>query len=121
ALGVAATIGGVLELGTSGEAAILALCWLALADQAPGLAVRLAELSSSEKSAASSALMPFPADGGGQLVAERVELAHRMLAWLLAGVGLALTAARAIPSRGPGPRPPPPPPGLTPPLAPPTP
>jgi len=101
-LAVAATIGGVLELGTSGEAAILALCWLALADQAPGLAVRLAELSSSEKSAASSALMPFPADGGGQLVAERVELAHRMLAWLLAGIGLALTAAMAILAGGQG-------------------
>jgi type VII secretion integral membrane protein EccD len=91
-LAVVAAVGGALRVGVTGQAAVTAVLLLAIADQLPRLSALLAGLS---PSAGSTPAMLGP-------VAARVERAHRLLAWLLAGVGLGLAGAMATVAAGQG-------------------
>jgi type VII secretion integral membrane protein EccD len=82
-LAVVAGLGTALGAGAAEQAAVLAVAWLAIADQLPRLATVLAGLSArEEETGASSAELR-----------SRVDRGHRSLAWLLAGVALGLTGA----------------------------
>lgn len=83
-----AIAGGLLGLGAGGESGVVAVAWLAIADRVPWLSARLAALS--------SLLRDVPGGGEGDPVAERVERAHRMMAWLLAAAGGALATAMVV-------------------------
>lgn len=91
-LAVVTAVGGALGVGVTGQAAVIAVVLLAIADQLPRLSALLAGLSPSARSMP-ALLGPVPA---------RVERAHRLLAWLLAGVGLGLAGAMATVAVGQG-------------------
>jgi uncharacterized Zn-binding protein involved in type VI secretion len=82
-LAVVAALGAALGAGVTERAAVLAVVWLAIADQLPRLATLLAGLSVREETMGASS---------AELRA-RVDRGHRSLAWLLAGVSLGLTWA----------------------------
>ena len=87
-----AAVGEALGLGATAQAAALAALWLAAADQVPSLAALLTGVAPGARAAL---------DVAGP-VADRVERAHRTLAWLLAGTALALAGAMAVLAAGPG-------------------
>jgi hypothetical protein len=83
---LAAAVGEALGLGAAAQAAVLGVLWLAIADQLPSLVALLTGIAPEPRA---------PLEVAGP-VGERVERAHRLLAWLLAGTGLALAGAMVV-------------------------